>query len=110
MRQSIDPALFLESLLERIGDFLFSHAQERDVNEEKMPERGRAQGKRKVWDLMRHVKPDRARRDVHIWSPAPASALPGYHNIWEGIKEALLSGRSGRRGSWGRNRDIRPGR
>ena len=86
MRQSIDPALFSESLLERIGDFLFSHAQERDVNEEKMPERGRAQGKRKVWDLMRHVKPDRVRRDVHIWSSASASVPPGYHKILGAVK------------------------
>ena len=66
MRQSIDPALFLESLLERIGDFLLSHAQERDVNEEKMPERGRAQGKRKVWDLMRKLNSELASSDGHI--------------------------------------------
>jgi hypothetical protein len=86
MRQSIDPALFSESLLERIGDFLFSHAQERDVNEEKMPERGRAQGKRKVWDLMRYLNAERAGQDVYLSSMALAPVNRACHKILGGVK------------------------
>jgi hypothetical protein len=42
------------------SDCLFSHAQESNVNEERMLERGRAQGKRKVWDLMVGIELGRA--------------------------------------------------
>ena len=78
----------------RSGDFLFSHGQERDVNEERMPERKRAQGKRKVWDLMRYVKSDSTRSDVHLWSPAPALVNRGYHEIRGSVKATKVAAAS----------------
>jgi len=62
------------------------HAQEPDVNEERMLERGRAQGKRKVSELMRNLNSDAASVDVHIWSPAPVSVVADYHKIWGPVK------------------------
>jgi hypothetical protein len=35
----------------------------------------------RVYYLMRYVKSEPTSSDVYLWSPAPASVLPGYHKI-----------------------------
>jgi hypothetical protein len=63
-----------------------------DVNEEKMLERGRAQGKRKVWDLMSYLNSSSASRDVHISSDRWQSILPRWHKMLEGVKDTFTEG------------------
>jgi len=44
-------------------------------------------GKTKMAFVMRYTKPDRVRRDVHVWSPVAESMVRVYHKMLKSVEE-----------------------
>jgi hypothetical protein len=51
---------------------------------------------RRVYTVMRYVNSHRTGRSVYISSDRWRSMLPGWHKMWEAVKNSLRTGREGR--------------